>query len=247
MRIDCIPQIGETPGHDLAGKTAIVMDVLRATSNIVTALANGASSVLPVETVAQAKQAAGEGDVLAGERQCRRIPGFDLGNSPLEYTEEVVGGRRIVMTTTNGTRGLQKASRAAVVMAGSLLNAEACAQAALQCNRDIVLLCAGTKDVFALEDGLCAGLIAMELRRISRGEVQLSDFAAAMAGAYASAAEGLEDAMMSCESGLRLSKLGFNEDVKYCAQRHSHAVVPVLSGGEMRPFSGRHQLVRSRG
>jgi len=239
LRVDCIPQISEALSQDLAGKTVIVIDALRATSNIVTALSNGAVSVWPVETVAQAKQAAGANDLLAGERQCKKIPGFDLGNSPLEFTEQTVSGQRIVMTTTNGTRGIQKAAKAAAVLAGSMLNARACAETALQWKRDIVLLCAGTKDVFALEDGLCAGLIAKEIRELRVGDLQFSDFTRAMEGAYDSFADRLEDVFSTSDSGIRLGRLGYGGDVSFCAQRNTTDTVPILTNGEMRAFSPR--------
>jgi 2-phosphosulfolactate phosphatase len=239
LRIDCISNISETFAHDVAGKTVFVIDVLRATSTMTTALAKGAASIVPVETVAQAKQAAGEGDLLAGERQCKKIPGFALGNSPLEFTEETVKGQRIVMTTTNGTRGIQKASKAANVLAGSLLNAGACARAAIQLKRDVVLLCAGTQDTFALEDGLCAGMIVKELRGLLQEDLIIDDFATAMEGAFHFYSERLEDTLLACESGVRLTGLGQRIDVAYCAQQNTHTLVPILHGGEMRPFEFR--------
>jgi len=242
LRIDCIPTIGETFGRELAGKTAIVIDVLRATSAMGTALANGAAAVLPAETVAAAKQLAAAGDVLAGERQCKRIPGFDLGNSPHEFTPQAVGGRRVVMTTTNGTRGIQKASRAAAVLAGSFLNATACAEAALRMQRDVVLICSGTKDAFALEDGLCAGLIARRMQEAAGRDVAIDDLSAALIGAYTNCEDKLETALLGCESGVRLVALGCREDVRYCATRDAFRLVPMLQGGELRAFEPRQGL-----
>lgn len=236
MRIDCISNISETHAHDLAGKTVFVIDVLRATSVMITALENGAAGIVPVETVALAKQTCKHGNLLAGERKCKQIPGFHLGNSPGEYTKEIVAGRTIVMTTTNGTRGIQKALKGASVFAGSLLNAAACAQAALKLNRDVVLLCSGTKDVFALEDGLCAGLIVHEIRKATEAPVSVTDFAAAMADAYAYNAHRLEETLLACDSGVRLSGLGHAEDILYCAQTNRIDLVPVFSNGEMKPY-----------
>lgn len=233
MRIECIAKISETQAHDLAGKTVFVIDALRATSTMVTALVNGALSIVPVETVAQAKQLAKEGDLLAGERQCKKIPGFHLGNSPFEYGKDAVSDRRIIMTTTNGTRGLQKASKALTVFAGSMLNAAACAKAAWKLKRDVVLLCSGTQDAFALEDGLCAGLIVHEIRKATGEAVQASDFASAMADAYAFNAGRLEEALLECDNGVRLTGIGFGEDVRYCAQVNRFDIVPVLKDGKL--------------
>ncbi|WP_274365354.1 2-phosphosulfolactate phosphatase [Paenibacillus thermotolerans] len=236
MRIDCISNISETHAHDLSGKTVFVIDVLRATSVMVTALSGGAAGIVPVETVALAKQTARHDELLAGERQCKPIPGFHLGNSPGEYTKEIVSGRKIVMTTTNGTRGIQKALKGATVFAASLLNAEACAKAALKLNRDVVLLCSGTKDVFALEDGLCAGLIVHEIRKAAEAHVAVSDFAAAMADAYAYNANRLPEALLACDSGVRLTSLGLAEDVLFCARTNQFSLVPVYTNGEMKPY-----------
>lgn len=235
LRIECIPTVGETFGRDLAGKTAIVIDALRATSVIVTALANGAAAVAAAETVAGAKQMAGEKDLLAGERQCRRIPGFHLGNSPAEFTRGTVGGRRVVMTTTNGTRGIQKAGKAAGVLAGSFLNASACARAAVMLKRDIFIVCAGTKDEFALEDGLCAGLIASAIRSAAGRDVERDDMTAAMEAAYAACGgERLANTLLASASGRRLSALGCRDDVLRCAAIDVYDAVPVLAGGELR-------------
>ncbi|WP_309118768.1 2-phosphosulfolactate phosphatase [Paenibacillus sp.] len=239
MRIDCISTVSETFGRDLAGKTAIVIDVLRATSAMVTALERGAKSVAPADTVASARQSAEPGDVLAGERLCKKIPGFALGLSPHEFTEEAVGGRRVVMTTTNGTRAIQKAAKAATILVGSFLNADACAKAALRLNRDVVLLCSGTKDAFALEDGLCAGMIAKRIKEEAGRRVATDDLAAAMEGAYRHFEHRLDDALLSSDTGGRLVALGYREDVVFCARRDVYRLTPVMAGGELRPFECR--------
>ncbi|HZG78327.1 MAG TPA: 2-phosphosulfolactate phosphatase [Paenibacillus sp.] len=243
MRIDCISTINETSGRELAGKTAIVIDALRSTSVIVTALERGARSVAPIDTVAAARQLAAPGDVLAGERQCKKIPGFTLGNSPLEFTEAAVGGRRVVLTTTNGTRGIQKAAKAATILAGSFLNASACAKAALRLNRDVVLICSGTKDAFALEDGLCAGLIAKEMTERAAGrDVRIDDLTSALIGAYRDAEGRLEEALLGSDTGGRLVSLGCREDVAFCARLNVFELAPVMAGGEMRPLELRQGL-----
>jgi 2-phosphosulfolactate phosphatase len=236
MRIDCISTISEALGQQMAGRTVIVIDALRATSTIAAALVSGASGVIPVETVAQARRIAEEGDLLAGERHCEKIPGFHLGNSPYEFSRDAVSGKRIVLTTTNGTRGIQKASQAATVLAGSFMNAAACAAAAIRLQRDVTLLCCGTRDVFALEDGLCAGLIVRELQSASKRPPELGDFAAAMAAAYSQCEAGLEEALLHSDSGIRLSSLGYKEDVTLCAGVNRFDAVPCLYGDEMKPF-----------
>jgi 2-phosphosulfolactate phosphatase len=235
MQVDVIASVAEARTEDLIHKTVIVIDALRATSTLITALAGGAKGVVPAETVQQAKQLQKEGDLLGGERSCRKIPGFDLGNSPFEYTPELVGGRRIVMTTTNGTRGIQKAQKAHHVLAGSFLNGTACAKAAHHLQRDIVIVCAGTQDVFSWEDGLCAGFISDAL--IRQAAVELGDFGLAMLAGYRHVRERIEEALLGTSNGKRLTKLGFRGDIVFCAQRDKFGIVPVLQQGTMVPLA----------
>lgn len=230
LRVTAIPSVNEACADDLLGKTAIVVDVLRATSTIVTALHNGCAGIVPVETVCQAKDSRTDNERLGGERNGRRIPGFEYGNSPFEYMSPELQGETIIMTTTNGTRAIQKAVRASAVLAAAMLNAAAAASYALSLKRDVALICAGTKDRFSLEDGLCAGLIICEIERISGAEAELNDFGMAMRSAYMHAAERLADELLACRNGRRLTRAGLKEDVLYCAQRNICDTVPVLHG-----------------
>jgi 2-phosphosulfolactate phosphatase len=228
--VDVISSIAEARSDLFLNRTAIVVDVLRATSTIITALENGSSGVLAVETVCQAKTSRQPGDLLGGERFCKKIAGFELGNSPLEYTEEVVGGKRVVLTTTNGTRAIQKSAKAAHLLAGALLNSASCAEAALRFRRDLIILCSGTQDEFALEDGLCAGLLVEELANRCTEPIVVNDFAAAMLHAYRSARPALQEIIMQSSNGRKLAKIGFEEDVRYCCEVNRTSVVPVLQG-----------------
>ncbi|MFC0214193.1 2-phosphosulfolactate phosphatase [Paenibacillus chartarius] len=234
MHVDVIGTIAEATTDDLLHRTVIVIDALRATSTLTTALAYGASGVVPVETVQQAKQLQQPGDLLGGERACKKIPGFDLGNSPSEYRADIVQGRRVVMTTTNGTRGIQKAQRASRVLAGSFLNARACAAAAAELQRDIAIICAGTQDVFSWEDGLCAGLIADELLRLQ--PVELNDLGLALLAGYRYEQKDLAAALLATSNGRRLSRIGFRDDVLFCAQCNVYDIVPMLHEGVLVPL-----------
>jgi 2-phosphosulfolactate phosphatase len=236
MQIDVIATCGEARAEDFNHKTAVVIDVLRATSNMVTALAAGCASIVPTETVQQAKQAYRPADLLGGERSCKKIPGFDLGNSPFEYRDERVRGKRIVMTTTNGTRAVQKASRACTIIACAFLNVRACAEAAILLERDVVIVCSGTQDEFSWEDGLCAGLLIEELMKranVKRFRLSVSDLGLALRSSYLQTEGELEQTLLSCANGVRLRKLGFYEDIVYCAQRNRFDVVPVYRNGEL--------------
>lgn len=240
MHIDVIASINEARAIDLSQRTVIVIDVLRATSTIVTALAHGASGVIPVETIGQAKQCAGTHDLLGGERYCKNIPGFDLGNSPLEYTGASMKGKRIILTTTNGTRAIQKSLKAEYIFAGSLLNAKACAMTALKLRNDIALLCAGTQDNFAFEDGICAGMILHEMLHLplpSELNLVYNDLGKMVLSAYRHHQDNMHMALMDCASGRRLMKIGYAQDIEHCAQLNAISLVPRFDRHMMIPFS----------
>lgn len=237
MQIEVIASVNEARSDDMAGKTVLVIDVLRATSNMVTGLAHGSLGIVPVETVQQAKNLQEPGCLLGGERNCRKLAGFDLGNSPFEYMQNSVAGRKILMTTTNGTRAVQKTNRAHTVFACSLLNVTACAEAALATGRDIYILCSGTQDVFSLEDGLCAGMLVDELQRLQPGRLEVNDFGLAMQACYVQNKNRLKEALLTCSNGKRLIKLGFKNDIDYCSQPNLFKVVPVLQDGVLLPYN----------
>ncbi|WP_274651763.1 2-phosphosulfolactate phosphatase [Paenibacillus humicola] len=233
MQIEVIASVNEARADKFTHRTAIVIDVLRATSTIVAALDAGAAGVIPVETVLEARALHREGQLLAGERFGRKIPGFEFGNSPEEFGPGAAAGKRIVLTTTNGTRAVQKAMRADHLLAGSLLNATACAETAVLLKRDIVLLCSGSHDEFALEDGLCAGLFISRIRSICPSGIVADDLGIALQGLYDSAAERIGELLFSGASGKRLVKLGYGRDVEYCGRVDLSRTVPRLSGDMM--------------
>ncbi|MGG4033676.1 2-phosphosulfolactate phosphatase [Paenibacillus cisolokensis] len=237
MRVDVIATLEDAEAGRFAGRTAIVIDALRATSTIVTALANGADEVVPALTADEAAALRRPGDILGGERDGRAVPGFDCGNSPSDYAPEIVSGRRIVLTTTNGTRAIRLAANADGLLAGSFLNALACARSALAGGRDIVILCAGSRGQFALEDGLCAGAIADRMRQLTSGKLELDDFGSAMLALYRERSHTLTDALRRSPGGRKLARLGMEADVEACARVDICRTVPwrtengALAGG----------------
>lgn len=213
-----------TPAEAAAAQLAVVVDVLRATSTIVQALAAGYERVLCCEEIEEAKalrESEGDG-LLAGERACVRIPGFDLGNSPGEFV--VPQGETVILTTTNGTRALVAAARQCErVLAGSLLNLEAVASAAREGGGDVAIVCAGVQGAFAMDDAYCAGRLAEQLG----GEP--SDAAAAamrIALSFGSAREGLA----ASQSARNLVAAGLEEDIDWCARESVLDVVPEVVG-----------------
>jgi 2-phosphosulfolactate phosphatase len=235
MQIDVIPSVNEARTEDFQNKTTIVIDVLRATSTICTALEYGSAGVIPVETVCQAKHLQEQSDLLGGERYCKKITGFDLGNSPFEYMGPETNQKKIIMTTTNGTRAIYKAQKSAHVLAGCMLNGPSAAQTALAFKRDISILCAGTNDQFSLEDGLCAGYIVDEMMKTEYGaDIELNDFALAMRSSFLESKQQLAEALLGCSNGKKFKKMRLTEDVQYCAQMDQFKVVPILKGNVMQ-------------
>ncbi|WP_240414003.1 2-phosphosulfolactate phosphatase [Paenibacillus periandrae] len=237
MDITVIPSVNEARSDDLVNKTVIVIDVLRATSTMLTALAHGCDAIYPVETVLQAKQLLLEQQkwLTGGERYCKKIPGFDLGNSPFEYMDDKIAGKTIILTTANGTRAIQKAIRSGTVLIASLLNGRACAMEAAALNKDIVILCSGTQDVFAFEDGICAGQLIEEIQGLSgQGKsVNVDDLGLCQLHSFRQVQSAMTEALLKSSNGKRLDKLGFREDVIYCSRMNLIPLVPIMQGGRL--------------
>lgn len=210
--------------------TAVVIDVLRATTSIATAFSNGCHQIVPVEQVAQAFQKREQlypDAILAGERKGLLISGFALGNSPLEYGQNAVMDKTIIMTTTNGTMALNKASDAAKVYAAAFVNAMAVCSRLIEEGRPVVILCAGTDGRFSMEDALCAGLIADRLQ----DHYHLSDKALAVQAMYEAYKSNLVARVGQSSHAIYLTELGFAEDVKLCLQQDVFSVAPVFANG----------------
>lgn len=216
------------------GKHAVVVDVLRATSTIATALANGAEGVIPVENPEEAvlvgNRLGRERVLLCGERESVKIPGFDLDNSPASFTPAAVAGKTLVMTTTNGTRALRALSAAVSLQTAALLNRAAAARALANEAGDVTIVCAGDDGRFALDDALGAGALVDALIALA-GNFELLDGARAAAMLYASAQPRLGDAIASADHATTLARAGFGADVVRCAQLDQFDIVPTLRDG----------------
>ena len=232
MRISVAPVPSEFASAE-PGSVAVVIDVFRASTTIAAALAGGARFVLPVSDVEQAMKLAepyAENEVLlGGERECQRIEGFQLGNSPREYTREVVAGKVIIFTTTNGTRALTAAKDAATVLVGSFVNFSAVADAVAG-HETVTILCAGNNGRLSLEDFACAGGL---VNRLAKKESQLDDAALAARAAYKNLKADLGRTLTSTEHALRLADLGFRADLDFALKVDSVPVVPCLSEGRI--------------
>jgi len=211
-----------TPAEVTAAPTAIVVDVLRATSTIAQALAAGYSQVVCCEGVDEARALATTypGSLLAGERKCVRIEGFDFGNSPSEFVEP--RAERVILTTTNGTRALvAAATRCERVFAGSLVNLAAVVGAARQRGGDIVVMCAGVLNEFAMDDAYVAGRI-VEL--LGADTTDAAEAALRLCASFADARAGLS----ASQSARNLTTAGLDEDIDWCARESVLDVVPVV-------------------
>lgn len=227
------------PGLMLSEECVVVIDVLRASTTIVAALLAGAREVIPVDDVQDAVESAGrlgkERTLLAGERNGIRINGFDLGNSPLEYTPEVVAGKTILMTTTNGTRAFRAASAAHTVVCGSLINAAGIAEFCEEQDRNVTLLCAGTNGRFSMDDAIAAGGIVNAFR--GRGMTfQTDDSTETAYELFDLRRTDLRAALEATGHGKRLMELGFGDDLAFCSQLSVPASpVPRMVGSSLRP------------
>jgi 2-phosphosulfolactate phosphatase len=231
-----------------AGGIAVVIDVLRASTTIITALAHGAARVRPVLTVEEARaEAAALGTLLGGERGGLKIEGFDLGNSPREYSRDRVGGRLIVITTTNGTAALHACSGAADVLIGAIINRSAVAAAAHALAMkhggcDVHLVCAGTEGAMTEEDLLAAGAIldaAVQHHGCSEDALDATGreairFFRATVAAGPTAADAIAREFASSIGGRNLIELGMDADLPVSAAIDSLPVVPRLGGRENR-------------
>ena len=231
MKLDVIVTPAETTPAALSGRTVVVLDVLRATTSIVQALSAGARSVFPVSSIEEALRLAntfGRDEVLlAGERRCLPIEGFDFGNSPGDFTPERVGGKTLIMTTTNGTAAMAQTQSAARVFVGSLLNRAAVVAELVRLNAEPVFLCSGREKYFALEDAAVAGNFAAQLMAAQPGEWTLNDGAHAALTLSKEFGIGIPLFEMSA-GGRSIVEAGLDQDLAFCAQVDVHDFVPVF-------------------
>jgi 2-phosphosulfolactate phosphatase len=234
LRLDVYLTADELAATDPAGRVVAVIDVLRASTTIVTALANGARAVVPFadadELMTRARQFERRDVRLAGERKMLPIKGFDLGNSPAQFTAASVGGMTVLLTTTNGTRALIAAEGAADVVVASYVNLSAVTamlRVALRGGTDVVIACAGQDGHYALEDAACAGrYVRMVTRRLSG--VAMNDAAHSCALLARNYGDNVGTVFIDSAHGRALADAGFREDLALCAAVDAYPVVPVF-------------------
>jgi 2-phosphosulfolactate phosphatase len=224
---------GLTSEEELAGGTVVVVDILRATTTILHALAAGATKVVPLLEVDHALEMKAKlaGVVLGGERGGKKIPGFDLGNSPAEYTRSSVGGKILTFTTTNGTRALQLCRQANRVLIGSFVNFSAVCREVGRLDR-VHILCAGTDGQITREDVLFAGAVIDDLTRSAK--IATNDEADIACDAWRAAARDfagpkpLAEYLRASTGGRNLIEIGHERDIEIAAQLDKFDLVAEL-------------------
>ncbi len=229
MRVTVIPRTEEI--NEIKEKTVVIIDVLRATTSMVAALANGAKQIIPFLTPQEAKgYATHSGDfLLCGERKGVKLSGFDLGNSPREFTRERVENKTLLMTTTNGTRAINQSLSAKHIFIASALNVQALVER-LKSEREVVIVCAGTKGKFSLDDFAMAGLVISFLEK--NNDIDLDDLG--VAAKLLLKDRTLYSLLAASHHGERLENLGFNEDLVYCSQVGVINLVPYYDAGVIK-------------
>lgn len=234
------------PGR-LAGGLAVAVDVLRASTTIVHALAAGATQVRPCAEVAEARELAGQmraGRVLlGGERGGLRLPGFDVGNSPNEYNCRTCRGSIVVLTTTNGTRALMRAAEAERVLVAAFSNFSAVCEQLRADPRAVHVVCAGTDGEITLDDAMLAGALVEYLCETSNAH--LNDGARLAWDCFEHHGRSLQGALELSRGAARLRQLGYDEDIRVAAQVDTFTIVPELRRDPLRIEVGAVGIVES--
>jgi 2-phosphosulfolactate phosphatase len=221
--------------YDISDSIVVVIDILRATSSMVYGIDNGASAIIPVAHVEDCLAYADKGFLLAAERDGSVVEGYDFGNSPFSYVTEKIAGKTVVLTTTNGTKALHMArERAYQVVIGSFLNLQVLCDWLKVQNRSVLLLCAGWKDQFNLEDTLFAGAVVTALRK---DFTHFDDSSVAAEDLYQLAKDDLRNYIHKSSHSHRLAKLNIEEDVVFCLQLDICKAIPVLVGDALVPLA----------
>ena len=234
MKIDVIPYASAIRPDLIKNRHVIVIDVLRASSVMVTALANGAKAFIPVRTVEEAHQKAielpEEEVLLCGERDAQIIDGFHLGNSPQDYTHNKVQGKTLIFTTSNGTLTLNKLAGTKEIFIGSFLNMNALVRK-FQVLDNVVLVCSGTDNNFSMDDAMCAALFINEIMK--KKAVALSDFSIMLLKAFRKDNGDLHKLLKDCYHLNLLKRKGFEKDVEFCLQKNISYIVPEMKDGRI--------------
>lgn len=227
--------------EELRGKTAVIIDVLRATSSITTAISSGAKKIIPVADMSDAMKMANTMDqkdyLLCGEKNGTKIEGYHLGNSPAEYTPDVVKNKTLIFNTTNGTKAIKKAALANQVYIGAFLNQQSILNILQEHDDEVVLVCSGWQGRLSIEDTLFAGSL---VHALTGGNLPDSakDGAKVAFGLFEKFGHDLEGAIGKSDHAKRLAELVSNDDISFCCRVNEFDVLPGMKDGILTNLNG---------
>ncbi len=226
-----------------ANSLVVSIDVLRASTSICAALFNGAKEIIPVDSVDKAAQIysnlSREIRLLGGERNMIKPDGFDLGNSPLDYTEDKVKNKTIILTTTNGTKAFLKAKQAKIKLIGAFVNQSAILHYIDSCLNNginmIYFLCAGNQSRMAYEDVLCAGAFLHFLNKVN--DFELSDSSLAAMNLFELHSNNIYEFIKNCEHPKKLIEVGLQADIEICLKTNAYNIIPIFESNSIKKIS----------
>jgi len=213
------------PLYSLEDKTVVVVDILRATSCMVTAFAHGAESIQPIANLDECRQMKVRGYIISGERDGKKVDGFDKGNSPFEYMGDQVRGQKIAFTTTNGTQAIEKSKQAREIIVGSFLNLSSVVRYLLFSRNNVLIVCAGWKGKVNLEDTLFAGALVEKLKNHIEPDCDAPLIAQHL---YNQSKNNLLGILETSSHVKRLNRLNIHKDIAFCLTEDQYHVVPKL-------------------
>jgi 2-phosphosulfolactate phosphatase len=215
--------------YEIRDRTVVVVDILRATSCMVTAFAHGVQHIVPFANLENCRAMKSHGYITSGERNGQKVEGFDKGNSPFEYMEGIKGAK-VAFTTTNGTEAIDRSSGAKEIVIGSFLNLSAVASHVLGGGNNVLILCAGWKGKVNMEDTLFAGALVKLIRDKVAPEC---DAPLAAQHLYEAAKDNMLEFLSNASHVRRLARLDITEDIAFCLTTDKYDVVPVLDGNTL--------------
>lgn len=225
--------------NNIEQSIVVVIDIFRATSSICYGIENGAEAIIPVATIEACRSYSHTDYLLAAERNGEVVEGFDFGNSPFAYGKNKVEGKTVVLTTTNGTYAINESREASKIVIGSFLNLSSLCTWLDNQEEDVLLLCAGWKHQFNLEDTLFAGAVIHQLKE---GNYKLDDAGIAACDLYELAKDNLSVYLKKTSHSERLKKLGIEEDIEFCLNLNLTTSIPVLEGDRLIKLVSDKQL-----
>lgn len=216
--------------YQLENTIVVVNDILRATSCMVTALAHGVASIVPIRELEDCLKMREKGYLIAAERDGKMVEGFDLGNSPFSYMEQAVKEKKIALTTTNGTQAIKLSEKADEILVGAFLNKQSVIDYLKETQKDVLIVCSGWKGKVNLEDTLFAGAVVDGLSdsfEISNDSALISKVL------YRDSKPKMLETVLQCSHVQRLKKLGIEKDIEFCLTENLYNVLPKMQGEEL--------------